>query len=380
MELGFIGLGRMGANMVERLLRGGHRIVAYNRSPDKTREAAAHGAAATFSIEELVSNLKDSPKAVWIMVPAGDPTTQQIMSLIPLLKPGDIIIDGGNSNFRDSIARSKILAEHDLNFMDVGTSGGIWGLENGYCMMMGGRRDIFDHLRPLFATLAPNEDGYDYFGTHGAGHFTKMVHNGIEYGMLQAYGEGFEIINSSDYAPGIDFARLSKIWNNGSVVRSWLLELAERAFEQDGNGLEEVRGYVEDSGEGRWTVLEAIANSIPAPVITLSLMARFYSRQEESYSAQVIAALRNQFGGHAIRVREAIESQQAAEAMKSVAPNTPTVSATTVGASHPEAAEAVMASHEAAETSADAQGMSSDTGPVIKDIQGTAQEIYKQEG
>lgn len=377
MELGFIGLGRMGANMVERLLRGGHRVVAYNRSPDKTREAAEHGAVATFSIEELVGNLQESPKAVWIMVPAGDPTTQQIMSLIPLLKPGDIIIDGGNSNFRDSIARSKILAEHDINFMDVGTSGGIWGLANGYCMMMGGKREIFEHLRPLFSTLAPNENGYDYFGTHGAGHFTKMVHNGIEYGMLQAYGEGFEIINASDYAPGIDFARLSQVWNNGSVVRSWLLELAELAFQQEGNGLEEIRGYVEDSGEGRWTVLEAITSSVPAPIITLSLMSRFYSRQQESYSAQVIAALRNQFGGHAVRVREAIESQQAAEAFKSVAPATPTTPATTVGATQPEAAEAVMASHEAAEASAESQGK--DTGPVIKDIQGTAQEIYKRE-
>src|SRR5437870_2473390 len=349
MELGFIGLGRMGANMVERLLRGGHRIVAYNRSPDKTREAAQHGAIATFSIEELVSNLRESPKAVWIMVPAGDPTTQQIMSLIPLLKPGDIIIDGGNSNFRDSIARSKILAEHDLNFMDVGTSGGIWGLANGYCMMMGGKRDIFDHLRPLFSTLAPNENGYDYFGTHGAGHFTKMVHNGIEYGMLQAYGEGFEIIKASDYEPGIDFARLSQVWNNGSVVRSWLLELAERAFEQEGNGLEEIRGYVEDSGEGRWTVLESIASSVPAPIITLSLMARFYSRQEESYSAQVIAALRNQFGGHAVRVSDAIESQVAAESIKSVAPSTPSTPATSIGISSPDAAEAVMARTEAAE-------------------------------
>src|SRR5437868_9097121 len=376
MELGFIGLGRMGANMVERLLRGGHRVVAYNRSPDKTREAAAHGAIATFSIEELVNNLKESPKAVWIMVPAGDPTTQQIMSLIPLLKPGDIIIDGGNSNFRDSIARSRILEEHDLEFVDVGTSGGIWGLANGYCMMIGGKREIFEHLRPLFATLAPNEDGYDYFGTHGAGHFTKMVHNGIEYGMLQAYGEGFEIIKNSDYQ--VDFARLSQVWNNGSVVRSWLLELAERAFEQEGNGLEEIRGYVEDSGEGRWTVIEAIAQSVPAPIITLSLMARFVSRQDESYSAQVIAALRNQFGGHAVRIREAIESQQAAEALKSVAPNTPTTSATTVGASHPDAAEAVMASHEAAENAAEAGG-TQDTGPVIKDIQGTAQEIYKSE-
>ncbi|HKP52824.1 MAG TPA: decarboxylating 6-phosphogluconate dehydrogenase [Chloroflexia bacterium] len=372
MELGFIGLGRMGANMVERLLLGGHRIVAYNRSPDKTREAAEHGAVATFSLEELVDNLQDSPKAVWIMVPAGDPTTQQIVSLIPLLKPGDIIIDGGNSNFRDSIARAQMLREHDLHFMDVGTSGGIWGLKNGYCMMMGGQREDFDHLRPLFATLAPNEDGYDYFGTHGAGHFTKMVHNGIEYGLMQAYGEGFEIIKCSDYQ--VDTSRLCKVWNNGSVVRSWLLELAERAFEQEGDALEKIRGYVEDSGEGRWTVLEAIAHSVPAPIITLSLMARFYSRQEESYSAQVTAALRNQFGGHAVRVADSIESQVAAASMRSVAPTTPTTPATTVSIDTAEAAEKVMAATEAAERKVEG---APDAGDVVKEIQLTAKDIYK---
>ena len=372
MELGFIGLGRMGANMVERLLLGGHRIVAYNRSPDKTREAAEHGAVATFSLEELVDNLQDSPKAVWIMVPAGDPTTQQIVSLIPLLKPGDIIIDGGNSNFRDSIARAQMLREHDLHFMDVGTSGGIWGLKNGYCMMMGGQREDFDHLRPLFATLAPNEDGYDYFGTHGAGHFTKMVHNGIEYGLMQSYAEGFEIIKCSDYQ--VDTSRLCKVWNNGSVVRSWLLELAERAFEQEGDALEKIRGYVEDSGEGRWTVLEAIAHSVPAPVITLSLMARFYSRQEESYSAQVTAAIRNQFGGHAVRVADSIESQVAAASMRSVAPTTPTMPATTVSIDSAEAADKVMAATEAAEIKAEG---SPDAGDVVKEIQLTAKDIYK---
>jgi|GEM_PF-76474 len=373
MELGFIGLGRMGGNMVERLLAGGHRIVAYNRSPDKTREVAESGAVPTFSIEELVNALEDRPRAVWIMVPAGDPTTQQIQTLIPLLDKGDIIIDGGNSNFRDSIARAKMLHEQGLNFMDVGTSGGIWGLKNGYCMMIGGDREIFDHLRPLFATLAPNEDGYDYFGTHGAGHFTKMVHNGIEYGMMQAYGEGFEIIKCSDYQ--VDLSRLCRVWNNGSVVRSWLLELAERAFEQEGDALEKIRGYVEDSGEGRWTVLEAIANSVPAPIITLSLMARFASRQEESFGAQVTAALRNQFGGHAVRVADAIEAQMAAESMKSVAPNTPTVPATTVSASTADAAEAIMSATEAAERASAPDEV--ETGGVIKDIEGTAQGIYQ---
>ena len=371
MELGFIGLGRMGANMVERLLLGGHRIVAYNRSPDKTREAAESGAVPTFSLEELVDNLQESPKAVWIMVPAGDPTTQQIQSLIPLLKPGDIIIDGGNSNFRDSIARAQMLKEHDLRFMDVGTSGGIWGLKNGYCMMIGGQREEFDHLRPLFATLAPNENGYDYFGTHGAGHFTKMVHNGIEYGMMQSYAEGFEIIKYSDYQ--VDTSRLCQVWNNGSVVRSWLLELAERAFEQEGDALENIRGYVEDSGEGRWTVLEAIAHSVPAPVITLSLMARFYSRQEESYSAQVTAALRNQFGGHAVRVADSIESQVAAASMKSVAPASPTIPATTVNVSTDEAANRVMDATADAERRAES---ASDAGPIVKEIQHTAKDIY----
>jgi 6-phosphogluconate dehydrogenase len=375
MELGFIGLGRMGANMVHRLLLGGHRVVAFNRSPDKTNEAAALGAVPTFTVEDLVANLKESPKAVWIMVPAGDATTAQIQHLIPLLKSGDIIIDGGNSNFRDSIARSKMLEPHGIHFMDVGTSGGIWGLANGYCMMIGGERAIFDHLRPLFATLAPNEDGYDYFGMHGAGHFTKMVHNGIEYGMMQAYGEGFEIIKNSGYS--VDLSRLSKVWNNGSVVRSWLLELAERAFEQEGDALENIRGFVEDSGEGRWTVMEAIAQSVPAPVITLSLMARFVSRQQESFSAQVAAALRNQFGGHAVRTAEAIESQVAAESYKSVAPSTPAAPATPISVSSEQAAEAVMQKTEQAEQ---AGAQTGDLGQVVKDIQGTAQRIYKTDG
>jgi 6-phosphogluconate dehydrogenase len=372
MEIGFIGLGRMGANMVERLLRGGHRVVAYNRSADKTREVAEHGAVATFSLEDLVGALQERPRAVWIMVPAGDPTMQQINNLIPLLEPGDIIIDGGNSNFRDTIARSKILAEHDLNFFDVGTSGGIWGLENGYCMMMGGKREIFEHLRPLFSTLAPNENGYDYFGGHGAGHFTKMVHNGIEYGMMQAYAEGFEIIKNSDFT--VDNSRLAQVWNNGSVVRSWLLELAQKAFEEEGDNLDRIRGYVEDSGEGRWTVLEAIASSTPAPIITLSLMARFASRQEESFASQVTAALRNQFGGHAVRVAEAIESQIAAESMKSVAPSTPTTPATTVTITSQDAADQVMdRTHEAEKA---AEKHSHDPSKVVRDIQGTAQDIY----
>jgi 6-phosphogluconate dehydrogenase len=372
MEIGFIGLGRMGANMVQRLLRGGHRVVAYNRSPDKTREIAEHGAIATFSVEELAEQLQAKPQVVWVMVPAGDPTTQQIRKLIPLLDEGDIIIDGGNSNFRDSIARARMLSEFGIRFVDVGTSGGIWGLDNGYCMMIGGEREVFDHLRPLFSTLAPNEDGYDWFGGHGAGHFTKMVHNGIEYGMMQAYGEGFEIIKNSDYE--VDMSRLSRVWNNGSVVRSWLLELAERAFEQEGDTLDNIRGYVEDSGEGRWTVYEAIATSTPAPVITLSLMARFASRQQESFSAQVNAALRNQFGGHAVRMTEAAEAETAAESMKSVAPSTPSTPATTVQPTSEEASEAVMDKVVQAEEAVE-QGQ--EPADVVRDVRTSTHDIYK---
>ena len=372
MEIGFIGLGRMGANMVQRLLRGGHRVVAYNRSPDKTREIAEHGAIPTFSVEELAEQMQAKPQVVWVMVPAGDPTTQQIRKLIPLLDEGDIIIDGGNSNFRDSIARARMLSEFGIKFVDVGTSGGIWGLENGYCMMIGGERDVFEHLRPIFSTLAPNEDGYDWFGGHGAGHFTKMVHNGIEYGMMQAYGEGFEIIKNSDY--DVDMSRLSRVWNNGSVVRSWLLELAERAFEQEGDTLDNIRGYVEDSGEGRWTVYEAIATSTPAPIITLSLMARFASRQPESFSAQVAAALRNQFGGHAVRMTEAAEAETAAESMKSVAPSTPSTPATTVQPTSEEASEAVMDKVVQAEEAVEQGQEPSD---VVRDVRSSTRDIYK---
>lgn len=375
MEIGFIGLGRMGANMVERLLLGGHRVVAYNRSPDKTRLAAQQGAVPSFSLEELVSNLKDEPKAVWTMVPAGDPTEHEIQSLTPLLKRGDIIIDGGNSNFRDSIARARRLAEHYIHFLDVGTSGGIWGLKNGYCMMIGGERDIFEHMRPIFSTLAPNENGYDWFGPSGAGHFTKMVHNGIEYGMLEAYGEGFEIIERSQYK--VDLRRLSQVWNNGSVVRSWLLELAELAFEQDGNDLAEVAGYVEDSGEGRWTVVESIGTATPAPIIALSLMARFYSRQDESYSAKVIAALRNQFGGHAIRTTEAVEAETAGKAIQSTAPTVPTPSGGSVAPTSGGASEAITHAAHSAETTAEQTG---DTTQAIKQAQSNVKDIYHEDG
>ena len=299
MEVAFIGLGRMGANMVRRLSQGGHRVIAYNRTAEKTTELVAegHGVVATYSLEEIVKNLQESPRIVWLMVPAGQPVDDQIAALEPLLSKGDIIIDGGNSYYKDSIRRGQELTAKGFHFMDVGTSGGIWGLKVGYCMMIGGEKEIFQHCEPLFKTLAP-PDGYGYMGDHGAGHLVKMVHNGVEYGMLQAYGEGFEILNASQY--NLDLYKISHLWNQGSVVRSWLLELAELAFQEDPR-LGKIKGWVADSGEGRWTVLEAMEHDVPAPVITLSLLERFRSRQEESFSAKVIAALRNQFGGHAVK-------------------------------------------------------------------------------
>jgi 6-phosphogluconate dehydrogenase len=297
MEIGFIGLGRMGANMVRRLLRDHHRVVAWNRTAAKTDEIASEGAVASYTIEELVGKLQQSPRVVWVMVPSGQATDDMIDDVAPLLSKGDIIIDGGNSNYKDSIRRSKALAEKGLNFMDAGTSGGIWGLQVGYCMMVGGEKENFAYVEPLIKTLAP-PDGYLHCGPAGAGHFVKMVHNGIEYGMMQAYGEGFEILKASQY--DFDLHAISHLWNQGSVVRSWLLELAERAFANDGN-LNDIRGYVEDSGEGRWTIQQAIDTNVPAPVITLSLFERFHSRQKESFSAKVLAALRKEFGGHAVK-------------------------------------------------------------------------------
>ena len=299
MEVAFIGLGRMGANMVRRLSQGGHKVVAYNRTAQKTTELVAegHGVVAAYSMEEIVANLKESPRIVWIMVPAGQPVDDQIAELEPLLAKGDIIIDGGNSYYKDSIRRGQEVTAKGFHFMDVGTSGGIWGLKVGYCMMIGGEKQIFEHCEPLFKTLAP-PDGYGYMGDHGAGHLVKMVHNGVEYGMLQAYGEGFEVLNASQY--NLDLYKIAHLWNQGSVVRSWLLELAELAFEDDPE-LSKIKGWVADSGEGRWTVLEAMEHDVPAPIITLSLLERFRSRQDESFSAKVIAALRNQFGGHAVK-------------------------------------------------------------------------------
>ncbi len=287
MKLGMIGLGRMGGNMRERLHRGGHEVIGYRRNP-KIGDVG--------SLSELVDGLA-APRTVWLMIPAGDPTERTIQELKGLLKEGDLIVDGGNSNFRDSIRRGAELEKQGLLFMDAGTSGGVWGLKIGYCLMVGGSDEAFRRVEPALKTLAP-EDGYAHVGPVGAGHFTKMVHNGIEYAMLQAYAEGFEILNASQFE--LDLHQLAALWNHGSVVRSWLLELAESAFAKDPD-LSQIRGYVEDSGEGRWTVFEAINENVPAPAIAASLFARFVSRQEDSFGMKVIAALRNEFGGHAVK-------------------------------------------------------------------------------
>ncbi len=296
MQLGMVGLGRMGANMSRRLLRGGHEVVVFDRDPEAAKALGGEGAIAADSLEELAGALA-TPRHVWVMVPSGDPVTQTIAALTPLLSAGDCIIDGGNSRYKDSIERSASLAAKGLHFLDVGTSGGIWGLENGYCLMVGGDRGIFDRMEPIFRTLAP-EDGYGHMGPSGAGHYVKMIHNGIEYGMLQAYAEGFELLDASQYE--LNLPEIAGLWNHGSVVRSWLLELTERAL-QDDQRLENTAGYVEDSGEGRWTILEAIERDVPATVLAYSLFARFRSRQQESFGAKLIAALRNQFGGHGVQ-------------------------------------------------------------------------------
>ena len=296
MQLGMIGLGRMGANMTLRLIRGGHDVVAFDRNPESVSASAKEGAEPAPSLEELVAKLTP-PRHVWMMVPSGAPVTATIEALAPILSPGDAIIDGGNSNYRDSIKRADELRLTQLHFVDCGTSGGIWGLENGYCLMIGGEREIFERMEPIFATLAP-ADGYAHVGASGAGHFVKMVHNGIEYALLQAYAEGFELLAASAYK--LDLRRIAALWNRGSVVRSWLLELAERALEKDPD-LSSIRGYVEDSGEGRWTVFEAIEHDVPATALAHSLFARFRSRQDDPFGAKLIAALRQEFGGHAVR-------------------------------------------------------------------------------
>jgi 6-phosphogluconate dehydrogenase len=297
MRLGMIGLGKMGGNMTERLLRGGHEVVAFDRDPKVIDEYAARGATAAADHAAMVAKL-ETPRIVWIMVPAGQPVDDTIAAVLPGLSTGDIIIDGGNSNFHDTLRRSKDLQSQGIEFIDCGTSGGIWGLEKGYCLMIGASESAFSTCEPIFKTLAP-DDGYARMGPTGSGHYVKMIHNGIEYGVLQAYAEGYEILHASkDF--DLDLHRIAAVWNHGSVVRSWINELAERAFAKD-TDLAALKGFVADSGEGRWTVQEAIDLDVPAPVITLSLLARLRSRQDDSFSAKVIAALRNEFGGHAVK-------------------------------------------------------------------------------
>ena len=299
MELGMIGLGRMGGNMVERLLKGGHRVVVYDRGSEAVAASASRGAVGAASLADLAGRLS-RPRAVWVMVPSGAPTQETIDSLLPLLDPGDAVLDGGNANYKDSMCRAEKLAAHGIDFMDVGTSGGIWGLAEGYSLMIGGQKETFQRLEPIFQTLAPGEDrGYSHVGPVGAGHFVKMVHNGVEYGLMQAYAEGFEIMEAKKEF-GLDLRQIAETWRYGSVVRSWLLDLAANALAEDPL-LESLQAYVEDSGEGRWTVQEAVDLAVPAPVITLALQQRFRSRQEEPFGARLLAALRNQFGGHAVR-------------------------------------------------------------------------------
>ena len=300
MEIGITGLGRMGAGMAERWLRGGHRVVVHNRSRGPVDELAAKGADPAYGIEELVGKLQ-TPRAIWVMLPAGEVTERMIDALIPLLAPGDTIVEAGNTNFNDDIRRAERLKPLGLNYIDQGTSGGVWGLENGYSLMVGGEPELVKRLEPAFITLAPT-DGYVHCGPVGSGHFVKMVHNGIEYGMMQAYAEGFEIMRAKKEF-NLDLHAIASSWRYGSVVRSWLLDLTEAALAEDPD-LSKLKGYVDDSGEGRWTIQAAIDLDVPAPVITLSLFERFHSRQPESFAAKVLAAMRKGFGGHAVKSAE----------------------------------------------------------------------------
>ena len=302
MEIGMIGLGRMGSNMTRRLLDGGHHVVVYDPIKEATEALVAQGATGSVSITNLVEKLTP-PRAIWLMVPSGEPTESTIDSVAAELSQADVVIDGGNSNYKDSVRRASALLEKGINFLDAGTSGGIWGLKEGYCLMVGGDIEAFHRMEPIFRTLAPSlQDGYGHVGPSGAGHFVKMVHNGIEYGLMQAYAEGFELMQAKREFD-LDLPQIAEIWRYGSVVRSWLLDLAAAALKEDPK-LESIQPYVEDSGEGRWTVQESIDLAVPAPVMALSLQARFRSRQEQPYGAKLLAALRQQFGGHRVKKAE----------------------------------------------------------------------------
>ena len=299
MELAMIGLGRMGLNMATRLVRGGHRVVGYALEAEAIEQARKNGAEGAASLEEVVKMLQ-APRIAWSMVPSGAPTDQTVNNLSELFGPGDIVIDGGNSNYKDSIRRAQLLESKGIEFVDCGTSGGVWGITEGYSMMIGGKAAVVEKLRPIFETLAPAKDrGWGYVGPHGAGHYVKMIHNGIEYGMMQSFAEGFDIMRAKTEF-GLDLAKISEIWRYGSVVRSWLLDLTARALEADPT-LADVQPWVEDSGEGRWTVAEAIDHNVPAPIITLALEMRLVSRDKENFAARLLAAMRNQFGGHAVK-------------------------------------------------------------------------------
>ncbi len=302
MEIGMVGLGKMGANMTTRLLKGGHSVVAYDRNAENVEAAVGQGAQGIESLDQMASTLS-APRAAWVMVPAGEPTEKVITDLAASFEQGDSIIDGGNSNYKDTMRRAEALRGRSIHLVDVGTSGGVWGLTEGYSMMVGGDEDAVERLRPILETLAPgSEEGWGRVGPSGSGHFVKMVHNGIEYGLMQAYAEGFEIMSKKEQFD-LDLHQVAEIWRFGSVVRSWLLDLTAAALEEDAT-LSDLQGWVADSGEGRWTVADAIDLDVPAPVITLSLLMRLVSRQDESYAAKLLAAMRNQFGGHAVKRAE----------------------------------------------------------------------------
>jgi 6-phosphogluconate dehydrogenase len=300
MQIGMIGLGRMGGNMVARMAKDGHDVVAFDQSPEAVARSEGDGARGAHSLEELVEKLTDSPRAVWVMVPSGAPTSGTIATLARLCKPGDIVVDGGNTNWQEALKDVEVLKAAGIHYLDAGTSGGIWGIKYGYCLMVGGPQEAYDHCVPVFKSLAPEGGGLVHTGPEGSGHFVKMVHNGIEYALMQAYAEGFEIMKRSSNFPGMDMHAIAEAWREGSVVRSWLLDLIADGLSRDPE-LAGLEGYVEDTGEGRWTVAAAVAEAVPAPTITLALYERFRSRMENTYGDKMLAMMRNQFGGHAVK-------------------------------------------------------------------------------